>query len=279
MVPSQRLFVASSESWMTNSWVGGQLFSLVSINQSLRLFLLDWQMFFLSINVDVRFADVSCCVWASKLMRKSFWEGHEVLFICHWNILKSIWGPWININDCSQLMFWIFRSFSPSCLKFGLEEPIFRSGRKACWFLAINCLWVSNRQRHIWLAFGVGPLWATSKIFLFTSLNYTTKLMTALYNMTDNWIKRSRVSEHWLCFGTILFLDDASECEAFCFFGTVTGVRITYLQRSDLVSCTMSKCAWHSVTFLPLLIAFRDSYKTPWDVRVVIDSRPLLMQQ
>ena len=214
-----------------------------------------------------------------------FWEEHEVVLICYWNILKSIWGPWINISDCSQLMFSVFRWFSPWCLKFGLEEPIFGSGRKACWFLAINCLWVdkihksSNRQRHVWLAFGVGPLWATSKIFLFTSLNYTTKLMTALYNMTDNWIKRSRVSEYWLCFGTILFLDDASECEAFCFFGTVTGVRITYLQRSDLVSCTMSKCAWHSVTFLPLLIAFRDSYKTPWDVRVVIDSRPLLMQQ
>lgn len=140
-----------------------------------------------------------------------FWEEHEVVLICYWNILKSIWGPWININDCSQSMFWIFRWFSPWCLKFGLEEPIFGSGRKACWFLAIDCLWIDKihktgtRQRHVWLAFGLGPLWATFKITLFTS-HYTTKLMTTLYNMTDNWIKRrSRVSKYWLRFGTILF--------------------------------------------------------------------------
>ena len=130
-----------------------------------------------------------CQICWCFLLCLSFETHEEVLFernrrfwlICYWNILKSIWGPWINISDCSQLMFWIFRWFSPWCLKFGLEEPIFGSRRKACWFLAINCLWVdkihktSDRQRHVWLAFGVGPLWATSKITLFTS-HYTTNI-------------------------------------------------------------------------------------------------------
>lgn len=128
MVPSQRLFVASSESWM-NSWVGGQLLSLVSINQNLRLFPLDWQIFV---------KKCWCQIWCFVLCLSS--ETH-VLFeriMRFYLFAVEIYLRTMNQYQWLQPVNVFSWSFSP-CLKFGLEAPIFGS-LTACGFLAGSLL-------------------------------------------------------------------------------------------------------------------------------------------